>query len=76
VAGLARLFRRADLPGRFCSEVFTKRTLRFAWDLITLAGWDGFAAGAGGAARRGAEPAGSGRGPGGDGGGFGRRHNM
>ena len=36
---LIRLFRRADLPHLFGSDVFTKRTLRFAWHLTTLAWW-------------------------------------
>jgi ribonuclease BN (tRNA processing enzyme) len=36
---LARLFRRADLPHLFGSDVFTKRTLRFAWHVTTLAWW-------------------------------------
>ena len=39
---LGRLFRR-DLPELFGSDVFTKRTLRFAWHLSTVAWW-GFAA--------------------------------
>jgi hypothetical protein len=39
---LIRLFRR-DLPKLFGSDVFTKRTLRFAWHLTTLA-WFGLAA--------------------------------
>ncbi|MGH2398133.1 MAG: hypothetical protein ACRDFW_14400 [bacterium] len=34
---LIRLFRRADLPHLFGSDVFTKRTLRFAWHLTTVA---------------------------------------
>jgi hypothetical protein len=40
---LIRLFRRPDLPQLFGSDVFTKRTLRFAWHLTTVA-WLGFAA--------------------------------
>jgi hypothetical protein len=40
---LNRLFRRPDLPQLFGSDVFTKRTLRFAWHLTTVA-WLGFAA--------------------------------
>ena len=40
---LIRLFRRPDLPRLFGSDVFTKRTLRFAWHLTTVA-WLGFAA--------------------------------
>ncbi len=36
---LIRLFRRPDLPHLFGSDVFTKRTLRFAWHLTTLAFW-------------------------------------
>ena len=39
---LARLFRRSDLPTLFGSDVFTKRTLRFAWHLTTIA-WLGAA---------------------------------
>ncbi len=39
---LIRLFRRQNLPQLFGSDVFTKRTLRFAWHLTTLAWW-GFA---------------------------------
>ena len=39
---LVRLFRR-DLPKLFGSDVFTKRTLRFAWHLTTVLFW-GFAA--------------------------------
>jgi hypothetical protein len=40
---LIRLFRRENLPNLFGSEWFTKRTLRFAWHLTTVAWW-GFAA--------------------------------
>jgi hypothetical protein len=40
---LIRLFRRPDLPHLLGSDVFTKRTLRFAWHITTLA-WLGFAA--------------------------------
>ena len=36
---LIRLFRRPDLPTLFGSDVFTKRTLRFAWHLTTVAWW-------------------------------------
>jgi hypothetical protein len=39
---LIRLFRRPNLPQLFGDDVFTKRTLRFAWHLTTLAWW-GFA---------------------------------
>lgn len=39
---LIRLFRR-ELPPLFGSDVFTKRTLRFAWHLTSVAWW-GFAA--------------------------------
>lgn len=39
---LIRLFRRTNLPHLFGSDVFTKRTLRFVWHLMTVAGW-GFA---------------------------------
>jgi hypothetical protein len=40
---LTRLFRRSDLPKLLGSDWFTKRVLRFAWHLTTLAWW-GFAA--------------------------------
>lgn len=40
---LIRLFRRTDLPKIFGSEAFTRRTLRFAWHLTSIA-WFGFAA--------------------------------
>jgi len=40
---LIRLFRRRDLPKLFGADTFTRRTLRFAWHLTTLAWW-GFAA--------------------------------
>jgi hypothetical protein len=40
---LVRLFRRSDLPRLFGSDWFTKRTLRFAWHLTSVA-WLGFAA--------------------------------
>lgn len=40
---LIRLFRRDNLPELFGSDWFTKRVLRFAWHLTTLAWW-GFAA--------------------------------
>ncbi len=36
---LRRLFRRPDLPHLFGSDDFTKRTLRFAWHLTTIAWW-------------------------------------
>ncbi len=39
---LLRLFRRGDLPQLFGSDWFTKRTLRFAWHLTSVA-WLGFA---------------------------------
>ncbi len=39
---LIRLFRRPNLPHLFGSDSFTKRTLRFAWHLTTVAWW-GFA---------------------------------
>lgn len=39
---LVRLMRR-DLPKLFGTDAFTKRTLRFAWHLTTIAWW-GFAA--------------------------------
>ncbi len=34
---LIRLFRRQNLPHLFGSDDFTKRTLRFAWHLTTIA---------------------------------------
>lgn len=40
---LSRLFRRDNLPKILGSTEFTKRTLRFAWHLTTIAWW-GFAA--------------------------------
>jgi hypothetical protein len=40
---LVRLFRRADLPRLFGNDRFTRRTLRFAWHLTSIA-WLGFAA--------------------------------
>jgi|SRR5687768_18609266 len=40
---LVRLFRRPDLPRLFGSDWFTRRTLRFAWHLTSIA-WLGFAA--------------------------------
>jgi len=40
---LIRLFRRDDLPKLLGSDWFTKRVLRFAWHLTTLAWW-GFGA--------------------------------
>lgn len=40
---LMRLFRRQDLPALLGSDWFTRRTLRFAWHLTSLAWW-GFAA--------------------------------
>lgn len=40
---LIRLFRRENLPKLFGSDWFTKRTLRFAWHLTSVAWW-GFAA--------------------------------
>lgn len=36
---LIRLFRREDLPRLFGGDDFTKRTLRFAWHITTLAWW-------------------------------------
>lgn len=36
---LRRLFRRPDLPKLFGSDWFTRRTLRFAWHLTSLAFW-------------------------------------
>jgi hypothetical protein len=40
---LVRLFGRADLPRLFGGTEFTRRTLRFAWHLTSVA-WVGFAA--------------------------------
>lgn len=40
---LMRLFRRQDLPRLFGSDLFTRRTLRFAWHLTSVA-WLGLAA--------------------------------
>ncbi len=40
---LTRLFRRDNLPKLFGGTEFTKRTLRFAWHLTTIAWW-GFSA--------------------------------
>ena len=40
---LMRLFRRQNIPHLFGSDDFTKRTLRFAWHLTTVA-WFGAAA--------------------------------
>jgi hypothetical protein len=34
-----RLFRRTDLPKLFGSDLFTRRTLRFAWHLTTVSWW-------------------------------------
>lgn len=39
---LTRLFRKTTLPHLFGSDDFTKRTLRFAWHLTSIA-WIGFA---------------------------------
>ena len=39
---LRRLFRRADLPHLFGSDQFTRRTLRFAWHVTSVA-WLGLA---------------------------------
>ncbi len=36
---LTRLFRREDLPKILGSAEFTKRTLRFAWHLTSVAWW-------------------------------------
>ena len=36
---LIRLFRRNDLPRLFGSDLFTRRTLRFAWHLTTVVWW-------------------------------------
>jgi hypothetical protein len=40
---LIRLFRRTDLPRLFGSDLFVRRTLRFAWHLTTVV-WLGVAA--------------------------------
>ncbi len=40
---LRRLFRRDDLPRLFGGDWFTRRTLRFAWHITSVA-WLGFAA--------------------------------
>lgn len=40
---LIRLFRRQDLPKLFGNDRFTRRTLRFAWHVTSVAWW-GFAA--------------------------------
>jgi hypothetical protein len=40
---LVRLFRRDNLPRLFGSDLFTRRTLRFAWHLTTVV-WYGIAA--------------------------------
>src|SRR5918993_4109521 len=40
---LTRLFRRQNMPHLFGSDEFTKRTLRFAWHITTVA-WFGAAA--------------------------------
>lgn len=36
---LVRLFREPRIPHLFGSDTFTKRTLRFAWHLTTIAWW-------------------------------------
>jgi hypothetical protein len=36
---LIRLFRRSDLPRMFGSDLFTRRTLRFAWHLTSVVWW-------------------------------------
>jgi len=36
---LTRLFRHEDLPRLFGSDTFTRRVLRFAWHLTTIAWW-------------------------------------
>ncbi len=40
---LIRLFRRDNIPKLYGSDCFTKRVLRFAWHITTVAWW-GFAA--------------------------------
>jgi hypothetical protein len=49
---LIRLFRRGNLPKLLGSEAYTRRTIRFAWHITTLAWWGfgaqmAYAAGAG-----------------------------
>lgn len=39
---ISRLFRRTEIPKLFGSDWFTKRTIRFAWHLTTVA-WFGLA---------------------------------
>lgn len=39
---LIRLFRKNDLPKLFGSDLFTRKTLRFAWHITTIS-WGGFA---------------------------------
>ena len=46
---LVRLLKRENLPQLFGSDRFTKRTLRFAWHITSIA-WLGFAAVLGGLA--------------------------
>lgn len=36
---LVRLFRRDNIPKLYGSDWFTKRTLRFAWHITTIAWW-------------------------------------
>jgi len=36
---LIRLFRRSDLPALFGDDWFTRRTLRFAWHVTSVAWW-------------------------------------
>lgn len=36
---IRRLVRRSDLPSVFGNDVFTKRTIRFAWHITTIAWW-------------------------------------
>lgn len=36
---VGRLLRRDDLPKLFGDDVFTRRTIRFAWHLTSLAWW-------------------------------------
>jgi hypothetical protein len=36
---LIRLFRNSQIPHLFGSDYFTKRTIRFAWHLTTIAWW-------------------------------------
>ena len=41
---LSRLFRRSSIPPLFGSDVFTRRTLRLAWHVTSIAWWGAAAA--------------------------------